>query len=388
MPVLPVCSWRSFGLNFHTYPCVLDAGNCIKVTSGAAAIVLALRHAGIGKGEKVLVPAYHCRSMVEPVLVVGATPVFYKIMPDMSVDYEDVLSKTDELTHAILVTHFFGILQDVVKIRKYCDEKNLVMIEDCAHIFFGENEGRPVGWFGDYAIASIRKFFPVFDGGYLVSSRHSLTDIKMVPGSSLYAIKAMLNILEESFEYRRLRILDITIGNILRIKDKIRSLVKSGSDSSSYTGENRGKQCKFEYIEKNELNREMSKVSKFLVKYVSMKRIVNKRRVYFDMFLSRLSNYSNAKILITRQPNNTTPYMFPLIIEDPEDVFPKLKNMRVPIWRWEDLDTDICSTSLTFSKKLLQFPCHQELEPEEVSWMIDCIENVLSHGSIGSRTIS
>ena len=53
------------------------------------------------------------------------------------------------------------------------------MLEDCAHAFFGEYENRPLGSFGDYAIASTMKFFPTSEGGCLVSSHHSITSLHL-----------------------------------------------------------------------------------------------------------------------------------------------------------------------------------------------------------------
>ena len=86
-PISPVLSLQSFvGKREATIPSILDLPNKRFVTSGRAAIVLALKHAGINGYHQVLIPAYHCESMVAPVRHIGATPVFYKINSDTSVN--------------------------------------------------------------------------------------------------------------------------------------------------------------------------------------------------------------------------------------------------------------------------------------------------------------
>ena len=73
------------------------------VTSGRIAIALALRQMGIGPGDAVLVPSFHCASMIEPVTWSGATPVFYRINADTSVDLDDIAAKLDGTSKVLMV---------------------------------------------------------------------------------------------------------------------------------------------------------------------------------------------------------------------------------------------------------------------------------------------
>ena len=132
-------------------------------SSGRVAIALALRHLGIRPGEQVLLPAYHCTAMVEPVQWASAAPVFYRIHPDTSVDLEHLQRLLTPLTRAVIVVHYFGFPQQLSSLRAFCDTHRLALIEDCAHAFFGEEAGRPLGSCGDYAIASAMKFFPIYE---------------------------------------------------------------------------------------------------------------------------------------------------------------------------------------------------------------------------------
>jgi len=103
--------------------------------------------------------------MVAPLSCVSASPVFYRLNEDLRVDLEDIARKIDASTYVLIAVNYFGFPQDLEKLRKFCDDHDLVLIEDCAHSFFGEFAGRPLGSYGDYAIASLTKFFPVKEGG-------------------------------------------------------------------------------------------------------------------------------------------------------------------------------------------------------------------------------
>ena len=60
------------------------------LTSGRVSIATALRVMGVERGERVLLPAYNCKSMVDPVSAMGYEPVLYKINPDLTIDLTDI----------------------------------------------------------------------------------------------------------------------------------------------------------------------------------------------------------------------------------------------------------------------------------------------------------
>jgi dTDP-4-amino-4,6-dideoxygalactose transaminase len=163
---------------------VLDAGNVRFVTSGRIAIGLALREMDLKSGDSVLVPAWHSPSMIPPVLWRGARPVFYRLRPDTSVDLADVVGKLDSSTRVLMVTHYFGFPQpEMSTIRAFCDARGIKLLEDCAHCLIGEHQGRPVGAWGDYAVASSMKFLPIY--ATLCGDRIRGQDRTGVPGKEL-----------------------------------------------------------------------------------------------------------------------------------------------------------------------------------------------------------
>ncbi len=380
IPTLPILSFASFNHAERRHiPSVLDVGGAKFVTSGRVAIALALRQMKIGKNDKVLLPAYHCSSMVEPVIWADATPIFYKIGWDTSVDLDDIRTRLDSSTKLLLVTHYFGFPQNLAKIRSFCDENNIMLLEDCAHAFFGEYDGRPLGSFGDYAIASAMKFFPIYEGGCLVSSRHEIASLHLESAGPGFEMKVALNTLEKGFDYGRLKFLKNFIYLPMGFKDFIWNSIKKRVPSEKTTLGPGASDGGYEF-ETKWLSKQSSFISKYLIKQVSKNRIAIKRRENYIALQEALMGLPKCRPLFSDLPEGVIPYVFPLIADQPEKIIPVLKNAGVPVIRfgeflWESVDARICPVSIDLSRTVLQFSCHQELRPEELKWMIAQIRN-------------
>lgn len=382
IPTQPVLSFASFNHAERQHiPSVLDVGRAKFVTSGRVAIALALRQMKIGKNDEVLLPAYHCISMVEPVVWAGATPIFYKTRPDTSVDLDDIETRLGSSTKLLLVTHYFGFPQNLPEIRRFCDKNNILLLEDCAHSFFGEYAGRPLGSYGDYAIASAMKFFPIYEGGCLVSSRHQVASVRLESAGAGFEMKAVLNTLEMAFDYGRLHLLQKIMSLPLLLKNFTWNVIKRRIPAEKTTLGPGASDGAFEF-KARWLGKQSSFISQCLINQVSKTRIARNRRKNYMILLEALTGLPGCRPLFPELPEGVFPYVFPLIMDEPEKKFPALKNAGVPVIRfgeflWQGVDATICPNSVDLSRRVLQFPCHQELSPAEMDWMIREVRNVL-----------
>lgn len=381
VPLAPVLARAAFAPAGRTpVPSVLDVAQVRLVTSGRIAIGLALREMGVGPGDTVLMPAYHSLSMVPPVFWRGATPRFYKVTAQAEVDLADASAKLDGSVKAMVVTHYFGFMQDLDPIRAWCDAHGVALLEDCAHCFFGAYGGRPVGSIGDYAIASSMKFFPAYEGGALVSSRHSLEAIKLDSGGAGFEAKVLLNTLEHSFAYGRLPLLRLLLALPLRIKDALWRRRKAGvpvaaalapASSDSEAG-----------FDPAWLNKRSSMFARWVLRRVSHPRIVARRRAHYAALHGAINGLPGARPLHAALPDGACPWMFPLVVDDADAVFARLHQAGVPLTRfaeqlWRGVDAAVCANAVHLSRHVLAFPCHQALTREELDWMIARIRAAL-----------
>ncbi|THC41687.1 DegT/DnrJ/EryC1/StrS family aminotransferase [Massilia sp. Mn16-1_5] len=375
IPLAPILSASSFR-RAHNAPVrtVLDAGEVRLVTSGRVAIALALRELGVQAGERVLVPAYHSASMVPPVLWRGAEPVFYRVCADAAVDLEDLAEKMTPGVRAVMVTHYFGFPQDLAPVRALCDARGVALIEDCAHCFIGERDGRPVGAWGDYAIASSMKFLPIYEGGALVSARHSLNKVVLRSAGAGFELKVALNSLERGFAYGRLPAVRAALRLPLRAKSAVWGLLKKrrgGGAAPMLAPDSSDSSFNFD---PNWLDKRSSLFARAMLKLAAPGRIAALRRRHYARLEAAVRDLPGVRPLHPRLPDGACPWVFPLLADDPDALFARLKTRGVPLTRfgtppWPGVDASTCANSARLATHVLALPCHQELTEVEMSWL-------------------
>ncbi len=383
MPRSPVLSGASFlHAGYPPVPSVLDAGARRLVTSGRVAIAMALRQMGVGPGDKVLVPAYHCASMIEPVQWSGAQPVFYRIDAHTAVDLDDAAAKLDGSVKVMLAANYFGFPQPLERLRAFCDAHGLLLLEDCAHAFLGQYQGRPLGSWGDYAIASSMKFFPLYEGGALISARHPLDAVRLQRGGLRFELKMAINALEKSFAHGRLGWVRTLMSWPLALKNRLWGRIKahaangvidSGPDSS-------GGAFGFDPAW---LDKRSALFSRMLLRCVSRPRMGALRRRNYLQLQQALQGLPGARPLHASLPEGVYPWGFPLLVDDAETLFAHLKQRGVPALRfaqylWPGVDAGVCPVSCHYSQHVLLLPCHQELRPEELDLVVRSVREVLA----------
>lgn len=109
--------------------------HALAVSSGTAAVQLALLGAGVGEGDEVILPALSFAGAAEVVRFTGAEPVLCDVRGprDPTVDADAVASCIGPRTKAVLAVHLLGYPADVAALRDLCVEHGLALIEDCAH---------------------------------------------------------------------------------------------------------------------------------------------------------------------------------------------------------------------------------------------------------------
>jgi dTDP-4-amino-4,6-dideoxygalactose transaminase len=378
IPILPVLSFGSCAGRKGELPSVLDAGEALMLTSGRMSIAMAAHLMGVGEGDRILLPAYHCTVMVDPFTWVKASPVFYKVNRDLTPDMDDIRAKLNDRTRAIVVVHYFGFPQDLGDLRSLCDQHDVLLIEDCAHAFFGRFDGVAPGARGDYAIASLCKFFPVLDGGFLISAKHELPAERVKAGGWGFEFKIAINLLEDAMTYGRLRPLNWLLIPPMLLKDLVWSGIKKLRAPRGPRSEGAGAPFGDELFDPSWLDVRMSWSSRAIFRRTDVARLMERRRRNYRHLLERLSGVPGCRPVFSELPDTVVPYMFPLLVDEPERILSTLKSQGMPIFCWEDLAEDVCETSTEYSRHLLQFPCHQELRRHEIEWIATAIREAVT----------
>jgi len=127
----------------------LGVAHAIGVNSGTSALHLALIAAGIGPGDKVLIPSYTFVATAWAVLYVGATPVMCDVEEaTANIDLTDAERRMDGAVKAIIPVHLYGQPADLTAVMAFAARRRLVVIEDAAQAIGARFEGRRAGTFG------------------------------------------------------------------------------------------------------------------------------------------------------------------------------------------------------------------------------------------------
>jgi dTDP-4-amino-4,6-dideoxygalactose transaminase len=152
-----------------TFAGKMGVQHAVAVSSGTAALHLALLAIGIGPDEEVIIPSYVCTALLHAVQYVGARPVPAEIDPlTYNIDPDDVKKRITTRTGAIIVPHMFGLAADLDKLLKL----DVPIIEDCAQAVGGAYQQKMLGTFGDIAIFSFyaTKVMATGEGGMVTSN--------------------------------------------------------------------------------------------------------------------------------------------------------------------------------------------------------------------------
>lgn len=145
------------------------------LSSGTAAIHLALKAAGVGAGDIVFCPSLTFSATANPIIYQNAIPVFidsdYENWNMSPVALEMAFEKYPNVK-AVLLVHLYGLSADIDKILNICKQHNVPLIEDAAESLGTLYKGKHTGTFGDYGIFSFNgnKIITTSGGGMLVSN--------------------------------------------------------------------------------------------------------------------------------------------------------------------------------------------------------------------------
>jgi len=139
----------------HSFAEYLNVKYAVSCANGIDALVLALRAAGVGRGDEVITTPWGPANILEAIIKVEAVPVFADIDKNTcNIDPACIEEKITGASKAILCVHMFGQPCDMKSIKELADKYKLYVIEDASQAIGAEYNGRKTGSIGDMACFS------------------------------------------------------------------------------------------------------------------------------------------------------------------------------------------------------------------------------------------
>ncbi len=146
------------------------------VSSGTAALTVALASAGIGAGDEVILPTFTFVASFESVLALGAIPVLCDIDDTLTLDPTAVKALIGPRTRAIMVVHMCGSMADLDALKALAEAHDIVLIEDACQAIGGSYRDQPLGSIGQVGCFSFDfvKTTTCGEGGGLITNSEEI----------------------------------------------------------------------------------------------------------------------------------------------------------------------------------------------------------------------
>jgi dTDP-4-amino-4,6-dideoxygalactose transaminase len=346
----------------------------VHYSRGRYALGEAYRRAGLVGGGALLAPAYHCVTMLDPALALGAEVLLYPLLADLTPDpaaLDALVAASAKPVKALLATHFFGFVRDFSWLQAWCAARGIVLVEDCSHTLFTERyRAAGAGRYGQFMASSPYKFFPCADGGWLHAAEPAaLAGATVRPANWRDELRG----LKQCFDAARQP--SVNAADIAALDGQLAALTGQmppvGNDAPlSRLGHSR------QYQEKSARIAAL-RGSRWLAGHASLSAVISRRQAHYRRWLQAVADLPHCRPLYPELPETVVPYMFPLLIEQPLPHFYWLKQLGMPVWRWDEMAISACPVARDYRLRLLHLPCHQSLHDDEMDWLLAALSKVL-----------
>ena len=142
------------------------------LSSGTAALTVALASAGVGAGDEVIMPTFTFVASFESILAIGAVPILVDVDDTLTLDPLAVEQAITSKTKVVMPVHMCGSMADLKALKNICDNHNLLLLEDACQAIGGSFDGKPLGSYGDLGCFSFDyvKTITCGEGGAVITN--------------------------------------------------------------------------------------------------------------------------------------------------------------------------------------------------------------------------
>jgi perosamine synthetase len=343
------------------------------------AIYHSLTAASVRAGDEVLVPAYVCKVVPEAVTAYGARAVFYRVGRDCQPDFRYLEQKTGERTRALIAVHYFGFAQPIAQLSEFCIRRRLFLIEDCAHVLQSKAGSRFLGSYGDASVFSLRKFFPLYDGGKLVlNQKTAVLNIDWSHENPLLTLKIVKDIVDQFTARSPGSLAQISYDFVRSIKKPFVRLTKSSGSPGILKVEKTDATFNRDLV-----NQPMSRMSRMIFNLSDAPAIAARRKSNYLFLQKELAGIDTLEFLMKELPADVCPWVLPLFFKQRTDACAVLRAKGIPATTWDgvrpaDLQNALFPDADFLYKNLVFLPVHQCLTEQDLQQIVKAVKEVAS----------
>lgn len=341
--------------------------------------------------SSILLPAFHCPSVVEPVLRAGMRPVFYRIDRSMEVDASDVLARLDGDVAAAVFINYLGFPSRFEPLLAELRARGILAIEDCAHACVSVDPLELAGRRADAAVYSFWKLVPSGVGGGLWLSPDAALEFPALGRAPLRdsAVRAK-NLFEElvaglgddslvAQAYDRIERARVRAKSILASRGRppvegtrppVEADLAPQEESREYFFDPRLAESRLPWMAEQIMAR------------ADLREIVGARRRNYLALAGELHPPAMFEAVLPALPARISPLAYPVALRDRSTHDVLLRARGVPVWTFgstlhrvlfETADPAVAADARHLSDTLLLVPVHQMLTEAQMTVFADTI---------------
>jgi dTDP-4-amino-4,6-dideoxygalactose transaminase len=363
----------------------------ISFNSGRSGLMAILEAMGIKECDEILLQAFTCNSAVNPILNLGAKPVFVDIDETINLNPEDLKKKITSRSKVVMVQHTFGWPVQIDEILDICRKHNLFLIEDCAHSLGAKYKGKFCGTFGDAAFFSFGrdKIISSVFGGMAVTNDEKIGEgikefqEKLDYPSNFWIFQQLLHPILTNYLVLPAYGLNSVLGRIILGLFHVFSVLSKGV----YKKEKKGKIPK--HFPKKFPN---ALATLALNQFKKLERFNEHRREIADLYENELKNTKLVLPLAKSRENIAPTFMrYPILIQgDTDKILKEARKRKIYLddgWHKTPIvppDTNIekmkyifgsCPHAEKLSKMIVNLPTHINISKKDAEKIFDFLKN-------------
>lgn len=340
----------------------LFTGQAFLTYNARAAIYQLLKMIG-RPGTKVLVPSFHCVSLIEPIVQAGYDPVYYGVHPSLAPDLESIRRQLGAEVSVTIVINYFGFPADVSQIREEIRTSGSLLVEDCAHCFAAPKSS--TGHIGDYAVYSFYKFLPSLLGGCLVKT--SAPELRQIHYRPLTA-KQNAVILKRLFEQAAQNSPQTFVARLFFLADRWRLALRRRKDSQAPVSRSAFLDDAYHFdVALAKAN--MPYLCRRIAETADWEEARRRRRENYSAIDEVIKGSNSLGAVFGELPESVTPFMYPVLMKNRNQHEQALRKEGVPFLKFghehhptfREQDMQMTETADILANSILLLPVHQQL---------------------------
>jgi perosamine synthetase len=342
--------------------------------SGQTAIFQVLRSLARDKRRVVLLPAFHCASVVEPILHAGYRPLFYGVNRDLSIDLDDLRGQMSGEIAAILTINYCGFPADLDPVKQLARQAGALLIEDSAHSFLYGNPTCLSGARGDVGIFSFAKLVPMrVGGGY----RINVPDLKAPKVEREIGALQSITLLKRLGEQLINNSASPVISRAYHAAEALRVRLKRMGKMVDPADPSIVATIPAHYLfDKDFCDVSMPWFTHSILMRYDLQSLVERRQRNYRLLDKCLMTYDMATPVFSPLPIEVVPWAYPVLVPQRSSHDFHFKRMGVPIYTFGEVLHPALRESVAgkraledaefLSRSLLMIPIHQNLEEAHI----------------------